>query len=55
VVLTANDLAEYAAQHLAAYKRPSQIVFVSSMPLTPTGKVIKGELAKMATDGVLAN
>ncbi len=42
------DLAQYAAQHLAAYKRPSQILLVPSMPLTPTGKVIKGELAKMA-------
>ncbi len=57
-VVTANDLAEYAAQHLAAYKRPTQIMFVSSMPLTPTGKVIKGELAgKLATtaEGVLTN
>lgn len=43
-----RELAEYAAQHLAPYKRPSQILFVSSMPLTPTGKIAKGELAKMA-------
>jgi long-chain acyl-CoA synthetase len=42
------DLAQHATQHLAAYKRPSQILLVPSMPLTPTGKVIKGELAKMA-------
>jgi long-chain acyl-CoA synthetase len=42
------DLAKYAAQHLAPYKRPSQILLVPSMPLTPTGKVIKGELAKMS-------
>jgi non-ribosomal peptide synthetase component E (peptide arylation enzyme) len=33
---------------LAPYKRPSQIVIVASMPLTPTGKVVKGELAKIA-------
>jgi long-chain acyl-CoA synthetase len=45
--VTGNDLGEYAAQHLASYKRPSQILFVPSMPVTPTGKVIKGELAKM--------
>ena len=43
-----TDLAQHAAQHLAPYKRPSQILLVPSMPLTPTGKVIKGELAKMA-------
>jgi long-chain acyl-CoA synthetase len=42
------DLAQHAAQHLAPYKRPSQIFLVSSMPLTPTGKVIKGELTKLA-------
>ncbi len=42
------DLAQHAARHLAPYKRPSQILLVPSMPLTPTGKVIKGELAKMA-------
>jgi len=42
-----SELAQHAAQHLAPYKRPSQIVLVPSMPLTPTGKVVKGELAKM--------
>jgi acyl-CoA synthetase (AMP-forming)/AMP-acid ligase II len=45
--LTTTDLAEYAAQHLAPYKRPTQIVLVSTMPVTPTGKIIKAELAKM--------
>jgi acyl-CoA synthetase (AMP-forming)/AMP-acid ligase II len=39
-------LAQHAAQHLAPYKRPSQILLVAGMPLTPTGKIIKGELAK---------
>jgi len=47
-MLTPTQVAEYAAQHLASYKRPSQILLVPSMPLTPTGKVVKGELAKMA-------
>jgi acyl-CoA synthetase (AMP-forming)/AMP-acid ligase II len=41
------DLAHHAAQHLAPYKRPSQILLVPAMPLTPTGKVIKGELARL--------
>jgi len=41
------DLAQHAAQLLAPYKRPSKILIVSAMPLTPTGKVVKGELAKM--------
>jgi long-chain acyl-CoA synthetase len=43
-----SELAQHAAQHLAPYKRPSQILLVPSMPLTPTGKVVKGELAQMA-------
>ena len=43
-----TELARHAAEHLAPYKRPSQILLVPSMPLTPTGKVVKGELAKMA-------
>jgi long-chain acyl-CoA synthetase len=41
-----TEIAQYAAQHLAPYKRPSQILFVSSMPLTLTGKVVKDELVK---------
>src|SRR5208282_1281204 len=41
------ELARHAAQHLASYKRPSQIVIVPSLPLTPTGKVIKSEIAKL--------
>jgi acyl-CoA synthetase (AMP-forming)/AMP-acid ligase II len=53
-ILTENDLAGYAAQHLATYKRPSQFVFVPSLPVTPTGKVMKGELTKMMADGFVA-
>jgi long-chain acyl-CoA synthetase len=47
-VTSETELAQHVAQQLAPYKRPSQILLVASMPLTPTGKVIKGELAKMA-------
>ena len=50
-VLTPRELAEYAAKYLAPYKRPTRIVFLSSMPATPTGKILKGELAKLATTG----
>lgn len=48
--LTKIELADFAAQHLAKYKRPSQIIVVPSMPVTPTGKVIKGELLKLMAD-----
>jgi acyl-CoA synthetase (AMP-forming)/AMP-acid ligase II len=45
--LTARDVAEYAAQQLASYKRPTQILIVPAMPVTPTGKIVKTELAKI--------
>jgi long-chain acyl-CoA synthetase len=45
--LSAENMGEHAAQHLAPYKRPSQILMVPAMPLTPTGKVMKDELVKM--------
>ena len=43
-----SDLAQYAAQHLAPYKRPSHFLIVPDMPLTLTGKVVKSELTKLA-------
>jgi long-chain acyl-CoA synthetase len=43
----AMELVNHLAQHLAPYKRPSQILFVPVMPVTLTGKVMKDELAKM--------
>jgi len=43
-----NELVQHAAQHLAPYKRPSRILLVPDMPLTLTGKVVKGELTKLA-------
>jgi acyl-CoA synthetase (AMP-forming)/AMP-acid ligase II len=49
------ELAQHATQHLAPYKRPSQILLVPDMPLTLTGKVVKGELAKLAASLTLVN
>jgi long-chain acyl-CoA synthetase len=43
-----TELARHSAQHLAPYKRPSQILFVPEIPLTTTGKIVKGELSKLA-------
>jgi acyl-CoA synthetase (AMP-forming)/AMP-acid ligase II len=52
--LKANELAEYASRHLAPYKRPSRILFVPTMPVTLSGKVIKEELVKMAESAASA-
>jgi acyl-CoA synthetase (AMP-forming)/AMP-acid ligase II len=46
--LTETDLAGYAAKHLAAYKRPSRILLISTMPMTQSGKIAKSDLAKIA-------
>ena len=46
--LTEVDLAEYTAKHLAAYKRPSRILLISTMPMTPSGKIAKSDLGKIA-------
>ena len=45
---TVADLADYAARQLAPYKRPSTIFPIVSMPASPTGKILKSELAAMA-------
>jgi long-chain acyl-CoA synthetase len=46
-LVTVGELAAHAAQHLALYKRPSEIFLVEAMPVTPTGKIVKAELAAM--------
>jgi acyl-CoA synthetase (AMP-forming)/AMP-acid ligase II len=52
---TVGDLAEHAARQLAPYKRPSMIFPVTSMPASPTGKILKSELAAMAKAYVRAS
>lgn len=42
--LTSNDIARFAAQHLAPYKQPTHVFLLQELPLTPTGKVAKNEL-----------
>src|SRR5271163_838999 len=39
--LTTLEVAEYAAKHLAAYKRPSYILLLAEMPVTALGKIMK--------------
>ncbi len=45
--VTVADLAKHAATHLTPYKQPSHFFLVATMPTTPTGKIVKGELAKL--------
>lgn len=43
----ASEIAQYAAQQLSPHKRPSHILIVPYIPLTLTGKVVKGDLSKL--------
>ncbi|MET1046670.1 MAG: class I adenylate-forming enzyme family protein [Hyphomicrobium sp.] len=43
--IDADKLKAFAAEHLAAYKVPKQIVFVDQLPRTPNGKVQRKALA----------
>lgn len=40
----AKDLERFAAERLAAYKRPRAFAFVEALPRTPNGKVMRSEL-----------
>jgi long-chain acyl-CoA synthetase len=42
--LDTDELAEYAAGHLARYKLPREFVLRDELPKTPTGKISKGPL-----------
>lgn len=46
--ITEAEITKHAAQHLAPYKRPSQVFVIPKMPVGPSGKIIKRELMRMA-------
>jgi acyl-CoA synthetase (AMP-forming)/AMP-acid ligase II len=50
-VADASDLASFAADRLAPYKRPTEIRIVEAMPAGSTGKILKHELARLASSG----
>jgi long-chain acyl-CoA synthetase len=43
---TEDELIGYAAERLAAYKRPRLVRFVDDLPKTSTGKIMRRELIK---------
>lgn len=47
---TANDLLTFARERLAGYKLPKTVDFADSLPLGPTGKVLKRELRRHYRD-----
>ncbi|MBA1148335.1 acyl--CoA ligase [Ectothiorhodospiraceae bacterium WFHF3C12] len=49
--LTAEALKAFAAERLSAYKRPTTIIFMETLPATATGKILKGKLRDQAAAG----
>jgi long-chain acyl-CoA synthetase len=49
--LDVDALHAWVAERLVAYKRPSEIVVMPALPSAATGKVLKGELKKLAQRG----
>ncbi len=45
--VSVEEIEKHAAGNLAPYKQPSHIFLLKEIPLTPTGKAKKDELAKM--------
>jgi long-chain acyl-CoA synthetase len=46
--VTEEELIAFTAGQLAAYKRPRRVVFLSSLPVTSTGKIMRRKLAEHA-------
>ena len=46
--LTANDVRQWCAGSLAAYKRPKIVHFTAALPVNSTGKVLKRDLVTLA-------
>ena len=42
--IDADALRRFVGERLAGYKRPSQIIFGTSLPAAPTGKILKHKL-----------
>jgi acyl-CoA synthetase (AMP-forming)/AMP-acid ligase II len=45
---TPAELEAFCREQLSSYKVPRRFIIVESLPLTPTGKIQKGELRKLA-------
>ncbi len=49
VIVSAEDLINFCREHLADFKCPKTICFVDEIPKGPTGKLLKRELANLAS------
>jgi len=47
VELTEDAIKEYVRDHLARYKVPREVIFLTELPRNPTGKILKRELRQI--------
>jgi fatty-acyl-CoA synthase len=47
VELTEDAIKEYVREHLARYKVPREVIFLTELPRNPTGKILKRELRQI--------
>lgn len=52
VAASPGDIAAFAAERLAPYKRPAEIVVKAALPVTSAGKILKHQLAQEASGHV---
>lgn len=50
--VTGGELIDFTRGQLAAYKRPRRVVFLSSLPATSSGKIMRRKLAEAAAEQV---
>jgi len=48
---TEDDIIEICRQNLASYKKPTSVDFVDSLPMTPSGKILKREVKEQYWKG----
>ena len=49
--VTEAEVISYAKAHLAGYKCPKSVDFLDSLPMSPTGKILKREIRRMYWEG----
>jgi acyl-CoA synthetase (AMP-forming)/AMP-acid ligase II len=47
---TPDELLSFVAERLAKYKRPREVILVDRLPRTPAGKLLRGELRRLARE-----
>ncbi|KAM0939868.1 putative AMP-dependent synthetase/ligase, AMP-binding enzyme domain, ANL domain-containing protein [Dioscorea sansibarensis] len=52
--INADDIIEFVAKQVAPYKKIRKIAFIDSIPKTPSGKILRRELASLAASGPLS-